>query len=255
MFEDSDARIDILSLYTGEEGEYLQNDKALVKLKDEIIILLKSYGAIFALSFGGLIFSPLAPLGFATLLSAGKSFEYFRVITRLYDTMKMLLDSLILGGITITPRVRTSKVIIDLLVRMPDRRMFALLIRSSEGNSVIWREDSQRFYVAKKGKSVKKFDLLTRAMDDLQTIVDLKKEKHPLMGVTSSERSAPLVKAIVLAPGAKISIDSNRVAFGNAQVLKIKTTSTTYVVEYEDLVDFLSVPKKSLTIGDKTGIL
>lgn len=238
---------DILSLDTGKEGEYLQNYEALAKLKEEVFTLYKSYLAVAGFSLTSLIFSPLAPLGFATLLSAGASFEYFRVITRLHDTMIMLLEHFGDDVIKITPRVRTNSAIIDLLVRTPDKRMFALIIRSSEGNSVIWREAHQQFYVTKKGKNAKKSDPLTRAMDDLQTIVDLKKEKHPLMGVTSVERNVPLIKAIVLAPGAKIAASNPqeiRTEFGEAEVLKIQTTSITYVVECDSLVRFFVPPKK-----------
>ncbi len=237
-----DKRIDILSLFTRKEGEYLQNYEALAKLKEEVFTLYNSYVAIAGFSLTSLIFSPLAPIGFATLLSAAASLEYFRVIARLHDTIKMLLETFGKDGIVITPRVRTNSAIIDLLVRTPDKRMFALMIRSSEGNSAIWRETYQRFYITRKGKNAKKSDPLTRAMDDLQTIVDLKKEKHPLMGITSVERNVPLIKAIVLAPGAKIAASNSpemQTEFGEAKVLKIKTTSITYIVEYDELVKFL----------------
>jgi len=240
-------RTDILSLATGKEGEYLQNSEALAKLKEEVFTLYKSYLAVAGFSLTSLIFSPLAPLGFATLLSAGASLEYFRVIARLHDTMKMLLEHFGDDAIKITPRVRTNSAIIDLLVRTSDKRMFALIIRSSQDNSVIWREDRQQFFVVKKGKNAKKNDPLTKAIDELQTIFDLKKTKNPLMGITSSERSAPLIKAIVLAPGAKIAASNPqeiRTEFGEAEVLKIQTTSTTYVVECDNLVKFLLPPKK-----------
>lgn len=242
-----DERTDILSLATGKSGEYLQNYEALAKLKEEVFTLYKSYLAVAGFSLTSLIFSPLASLGFATLLSAGASLEYFRVIARLHDTMKMLLEHFGDDAIKITPRVRTNSAIIDLLVRTADKRMFALIIRSSECNSVIWREAYQQFYVTKKGKNVKKSDPLTRAMDDLQTIVDLKKERHPLMGITSVERNVPLIKAIVLAPGAKIAASNSpeiQREFGEAKVLKIQTTSITYVVECDSLVKFLLPPQK-----------
>jgi hypothetical protein len=230
-----------------EEDNYLQNYAALNTIKEEINRLLKVYAAATGLSFASLIITPLSTLGMGALVSTGISFEYFRRITRLHDTIKMLLDSFGDDGIKITPRVRTNSAIIDLLVRTSDKRMFALIIRSSEGNSVIWREAHQQFYITKKGKNAKKSDPLTRAMDELQTIVDLKKAKHPLMGVTSVERNVPLIKAIVLAPGARIAASNSpemQTEFGEAKVLKIKTTSISYVVEFDELVKFLSPQKK-----------
>ena len=244
---DEEHKIDIYSLDTGVEGEYLQNYEALAKLKEEVFTLYKSYVAVAGFSFGSLIVSPLASLGFATLLSAGASLEYFRIITRLHDTMKMLLEHFGNDGIRITPRVRTNSAIIDLFIRMPDKRMFAVIIRMNENTSVIWREDRKEFFTRKKGKNAKKCDPLTRTIEQLQTIVDLKKNKHPLMGAISSERSAPLMKAIVLAPGSEIAASNSPEIwsdFGQTRVLKVRTTSITYVVRYDDLIEFLLPPKE-----------
>jgi hypothetical protein len=247
MVEYSGDWKDIPLIDVVEEDNYLQNYAALNIIKEEINRLLQVYAAATGLSFASLIITPLSTLGMGALVSAGISFEYFRRITRLHDTIKMLLDSFGDDGIKITPRVKTDSATIDLFIRMPDKRMFALIIRSSENNAVRWREDTQQFYVKKKGKNEKKSDPLTRVIDELQTIFDLRKKKSPLMGITSSERSAPLIKVIVLAPGAAIASNNSpeiRTEFGEAKVLKIQTTSITYVVECNDLVKFLQLPKK-----------
>ena len=168
--------------------------------------------------------------------------EYVIRVTRLYAVTKLLLDRFAEEGIIVTPRVQTNTAIIDLLVRMPDKRMFALMVRTSEANLVTWREDRQQFFLTKKGHGTKASDSLTRSLADLRTIVDLRKRKDPLVGVTSVERNAPLIKAIVLAPGATNSTKNPptvQSTFGEADVLKIQSNGTTYVVEFEQLTKFL----------------
>jgi hypothetical protein len=173
--------------------------------------------------------------------------EYIIRVTRLYAVTKLLLDRFAEDGIIITPRVPTNTAIIDLLVRMPDKRIFALMVRTSEDNSVIWREDRQQFFLAKKG-GTRASDSLTRSIADLHTIIDLRKRKDPLVGVTSVERNSPLIKAMVLAPGATISPKNPPhllTTFGEAaEVLKIQASGTVYVVESENLIKFLLQPPK-----------
>jgi hypothetical protein len=238
---------DIFSLYTGENNKYFQNREAVERLKNECDLLaegtvigtaIRSWTALLALVPTSIPFAVLAEM---TLTA-----EYLTRVHRLYSVAKMLLDHFGDDGITITLRVKTSSTVIDLLVRMPDKRIFALAIRGSENTSVRWHENHQQFYVKKQGKKAKKSEPFTRTIGKLNTIIDLKKEKSPLMGTSSSERNAPIIKAIVLAPGAKIAANSQqlRTEFGAASVLKIKTTSTTYVVEYDELTNFLLIPKK-----------
>lgn len=237
--------LDIFSLYRGEKNEYFQNREAVDRLKAECDLLAK--GAIFGASLSpSLLFVPV-PISLAGLAGLTLTTEYLTRVHRLYLVAHMLLDNFSDDGIEMTLRVRTNSAIIDLLVRMPDKRIFALIVRGRENTSVKWREDRQQFFVTKKGKNAKRSDPLTRAMDELQTIVDLKKDKHPLMGITSAERNVPLMKAIVLAPGAKIAASNSpeiQTDFGESKVLKIKTTSVTYVVECDELVKFLSTPRK-----------
>lgn len=171
--------------------------------------------------------------------------EYVIRVTRLYAVVKLLLDRFADEGIVVTPRVRTNTATIDLLVRSIDKRMFALSIRSADAALIIWREARNQFFVKKPGQQPKRNDPLTNAMDELQTIVDLKKARHPLIGVTNAERNTALIKAIILSPGAKIAT-SNPPAivstFGEADILKIKNTSVTYVVQSDRLIEFLLPP-------------
>jgi hypothetical protein len=238
---------DIFSLYPSENNEYLQNIEAVERLKNECDLLAK------ATTIGTVISSWLAllpllpvPISLVGLVGMSLAADYLTRVHRVYFVAKMLLDNFGDDGIQITPKVKTNSAIIDLFIRMPDKRIFVLMIRGAENTSIRWREDAQNFFVTKKGNS-RRSDPLGRVIEKLNTVTDLKKEKSPLMGVTSAERNTPIIKAIVVAPGAKISAGNSPelwTNFGEARVIRVKTTSVTYVVECEDLVKFLLPPKK-----------
>jgi hypothetical protein len=247
-----DPEIDILSLYTGEKDVYLQNWDAVNQLDRESDLLAKSIISGYGTSAILTLLSAIN-LGWflviGILTNAFFSQEYIWRVRRLAIVARAILERYGNDNMVVTPRVKTGNATIDLLVRMPDKRMFALAIRSSKDtSSVIWREDRQEFFIIKKGRSAKRAVALTKAIDSLQTIFDLKKVKHPLLGVTNSERTAPLTKAIVLAPGAKIvAFDDSPLwkEFGTARVLQIRTVAgVVYVVEADDLINFLQPVQK-----------
>ena len=247
-----DPEIDILSLYTGEKDVYLQNWDAVNQLERESDFIAKSiisgYGTSAILTLVSAI-----NLGWflviGILTNAFFSQEYIWRVRRLAIVARAILERYGDDNVVVTPRVRTDTATIDLLVRMPDKRMFALAVRSSKDtSSVIWREDRQEFFTIKKGRSAKRAVALTRVIDSLQTASYLRKIKHPLTGVTGSERNAPLIKVLVLAPGAKImAFDDSPLwtEFGTVKVLRIQTTGVTYVVESADLINFLQPVEKN----------
>jgi hypothetical protein len=242
--------VDILSLYTGNKDVYLQNWEAVNRLELESDLLAKFIiGGTITSSILGLFsaINPFLSLSGVAISGILTQSDYLWRVRRLYLVAKSILDYFGDDNIVITPRVKTDSATIDLLVRMPDKRMFALMIRAADDSSIIWREDRQQFFATKKGKSAKRAGSLTKAIDQLQTISYLKKIKHPIVGVTSSERSAPIIKAIVLSPGAKILANDDSplwTEFGQARVLKIQTTSITYLVQSEDLIKIMQSSKK-----------
>jgi hypothetical protein len=239
--------IDILSLYTGNKDEYLQNGEALERLKEEQAILLKTCGISLALSLVGLVISPPVLLGLSVLLSANVSLEYFTRVARLYETMKVLLEHFGDEGIKITPRVKTEEGIIDLFVKLPDKRAFALMLRSNGDSQVKWREDRQDFFVSqsKKGKkAIRKWsEVVGEGQKADRVIMTLKRQKNQILGTSTNERNKPVVKAIVLT--GKTRIDANNdpalfVDFGRARVLRVHAGVVTYVLSNDDLINFLT---------------
>jgi hypothetical protein len=232
------------------DDNYLQNYEALEALKTEFYRHIQAWISIAGVGVAAMLAPQVAVPYMVAFGGVLLTKEYTVRLTRLIDVIKALLEAYGDDGIIITPRVKTDSATIDLFVRMPDKRVFVFMLRTgSKESTIIWREDIQQFRMRKKGqKSQKRCSSLDKAIEELNTFIDLKRDKHPLMGVTSAERKAPLMKAVVLSQQARIS-ESNPsealVSFGNAaRVLKIATSSTTYVVESKDLVDFLANPKK-----------
>ena len=175
-----------------------------------------------------------------------KSFNFKQRIEYLHSVTKMLLDNY--GeSIKLSLRVTVEGKIIDLFVRVQSKRAFALMVRSYEDTFVSWHLDKKDFYVtSKRRKGTDKWNSLSKAIVQLKSVFALKKEKNPVLGVTKAERTAPIIRAIVLAEGTEIDKNRNApelwVEFGKAPALRIVTDTLTYIVEQQYLVDFLTSP-------------
>jgi hypothetical protein len=178
-----------------------------------------------------------------------ESAEYEVRMSRLISTIEMLLTYFGDDGIKATLRVKTNENdIIDFFVKMPDGRQFAIVLRSNGNAFLKWREDKRSFYVYKKGrKGMNKWDSMNSAIDKLKSTIDLKKQKSPLLGLTRSEQNRPINKVIVLCDGTKIATNNLPeywTDFGLTKALRIYKDSLTYVVEQDNLIDFLQLPVK-----------
>ena len=175
------------------------------------------------------------------------SSEYLIRETRLFTTTKMLIDRF--GeDIKITLGVNTNTDIIDIFIKMSDKRSFALMLRSNGASFIRWRADRQELFSRKQGrKGTQSWASGTRAIEQLKSTLYLRKQKSPILGSSSSERSKPITKAIVLTGRTRLDRNNSTellVKFGRADVLQVKTDLLTYVVQREDLVNFLLPPEK-----------
>jgi hypothetical protein len=240
--------IDILSLYTGKKGEYPQNYDALEKLKTEYDLLAKGAGIGMVISscaaLLGLVSPPISITGLGAVTITT---EYLTRVGRLYEVTKMLLERFGDEGIKVIPRVKTDEGIIDLFIRMPDKRAFALVLRSNGASYVRWRKDKLEFYYRKLDKDgIKKWSSPSVAIGQLlQATTSLIKSKDPILGTTRSERNRPITKAIVFTSNTKL--DSNNppdlwVDFGQSKALKLDLGGSVYAVDRDNLINFLLPP-------------
>ena len=162
--------------------------------------------------------------------------------------MEMLLEEFKDQGITITPRVKTPKGMIDLLIRTDDARYFCLMLRSNGDSRVFWNKDRQLFYTRRTGKTKGKskwsgIELLGARLNSM--MLSLKAEKNSLLGSSKSDFKKGFVKVIVLTGQTRLDPANDptlKVNFGRATALKLTEMSTYYVVDHTDLGNFLKKP-------------
>jgi hypothetical protein len=163
----------------------------------------------------------------------------------LVSAMTTLLDEFKDEGIKLTPRVKTDQGIIDLLVKTLDRRSVGLMLRSNGASRVKWREDRGEFFVSRK-KGTSKWSELDSIAYQLDSMMKCLREKeNPLLGSSRTERKKGITKTIVLAGQTRLDPNNDPtrlVNFGRATVLKMNHTSAYYVVDLENLANFLHKP-------------
>jgi hypothetical protein len=238
-------------LQTGKsntENGYLQNEEALEFFKkkqadwNKISMGITSLMPLGLVGLMGLFLVALVG-GIGTLLT----FEFSISIDRIVPIMELLLEEFKDEGITITPRVKTNTGIIDLIVRTIDGRYFALLLRSNGDSKILWREKSQHFYTVRKiGKP--KWSGLELSGERLNAMMlSLKEEKNPLVAISNAERKKGFTKVVVLT--SKTRVDPNNdpdhlISFGRTTALRIVGKSTYYLVDSENLANFIRQPIK-----------
>jgi hypothetical protein len=256
MNNDSEYSINLLNsqeiikpLISYPEGDYIQNRNILIELEAEEKRLMLAYGISGFLTTASL-FSPTYPFTtFAGGAVTGFTMEYIMRVRRIYAVTQMLLECFEDEGITITLRVQTNLAIIDLFIKMPDRRSFALLLRNNGDGAVKWREDKQKFFIYKVGKKPCKWDSMTRTIEQLKSTIYLKDLKSPLLGTSRADRNRPINKVVVLCGSTTIHPDHAPEfwsEFGRTRTLQIYKDGLTCIVEQQKLTNFLLPPEKSL---------
>jgi hypothetical protein len=235
-------------LQTGKnktENGYLQNEEALEFFKKKQADWNKILAATSGFTAVGFIGMPIITLIGA--VGALISNELSISIDRIVSVMEILLEEFKDEEITITPRVKTNSGTIDLIVRTADGRYFALLLRSNGDSKVLWREDRQEFYTVRRARKSKWSGLELSGERLNRMMLSLKEEKNPLVAISNAERKKGFTKVVVLT--SKTRVDPNNdpdrlIAFGRTTALRMVGKSTYYLVDRENLANFLRKPKK-----------
>lgn len=238
-------------LTENKEKKYLQNYEALAELKNKQSIydraaMLLSGALAVGSTTGNFV---VAGIGAAALATTGRLSQ---PSYRLISIIELLLEHYGKEGITITPDVKTELGTINLLVRMPDKRTFALTLKSKSHALIRWNAEANNFFVRTRrpggmsSRADKQFIEFARSIN--RSAVSLKTEKSALLGTSNTEKKQPIVKALVLTNQTRIDPNNDPslfVDFGRARVLHIKSDCSIYVVNQEDLINFLQLPEKS----------
>ncbi len=236
---------------TGESG-YLQNLEALEYLRNkrELWYKLSQLATIAATTTA--IFS----LGFASggAAAALKAMIIATSFDRLISICELLLETF-KDGITIIPRVQTNVGEIELFIRTIDGRLFAFESRSKGTSKVKWRQDRQDFFISSNRKTHKWGELASIGKNLNEAVVSLKKQKNEIVGKTNTQLRKPVIKAIILT--GKTQIDPNndselfadfgKIKKDDSKLLRVATQNTIYLLNQNDLVNFLLPPDKEFT--------
>ncbi|WP_373539675.1 hypothetical protein [Chamaesiphon sp.] len=243
-------------LYQNAESKCLQNSKGLEYLKNKQELWSNISKLIGVGGAGAAFFNP--PLAIGGAAASLKALGITVSFERLALIVEMLLRDYP-GEITITPKVKTDAGEIELLVRTSDGMFFAFESRSKGTSRIKWREDRQNFFInsrTKKGKprSQKWGELISVGTRLNQAVLTLKKQKNEIIGKNKAEQKRPVIKAIILT--GKTEIDPNNdpamfVDFGKlkkkeGKVLRVATENVIFLVNQQNLVDFLMPRDKNL---------
>jgi hypothetical protein len=243
LVEDFSKELDNTNaIFQVSSNKYLQNNEALRDLRrkqsklNNILMIAAGASAL------GFKWNPLLTLAGAT--GALSLIELSRPIDRMVYILEMLLNEFKEEGITITPRVKTEKGLIDLLIKSADGKYFVLLLRSNGESRVKWREDRQDFYTSRKG-SISKWIQLKPLGDELNDRMMCLKTENSSLFSSNSDRKKPFTRAIVLT--GKTTLDHNNdpermVSFGRTTALKMMGKSTYYLVDRANLGNFIRKP-------------
>ncbi len=229
----------------GSMSEYVHNYAALSQAKRDFLNVLATCFAS-VLVFGLMLdVNLLAAVGLLQLI-------HFNIVrlqrqANLHDVIKLLLDHFGDENIQVTANVRTSTSKIDLFVKLADKRRFAIMFRTHGKARIFWREKEQNFAAIKRSSlGWRYWNSPNLTIEQLKTVIDLFKQKHPLLGITNSERSKPVTKVIVLTGETLLHPDRNPshlwCNFGRTKALKVYRGGGAYVIEQTSLIDFLSSP-------------
>lgn len=241
--------LSINDLFQTGESDYLVNHEALEYLKEKQEFwsnMSKITGASAAVT--AFFNPPLATGGAAASLKAlgiAVSFERLALI------VEMLLRDYP-GEITIIPKIKTDAGEIELLVRTNDGMFFAFESRSKGTSKIKWREERQDFFI---NSRTKKGNIRTQKWGELssvatrlnQAVLALRRQKNEIVGKTKTEQKRAVIKAIVLTGKTEIDpkndselfVDFGKLKKEDGKVLRVATENVIFLVNQQNLVDFL----------------
>jgi hypothetical protein len=230
----------------GQNG-YLQNHEALeyLKLKQS---QLQNIATIA--SDSGYIGSASIPMQFLAGVTRNYPVNELLIpVERLVMTIETLLEEFKEEGITLTPFVQTEEGLIDLFVKTSDRKSFGLILRSNGDSKVKWREERSTFFVTRK-KGTSKWPELDPIACKLNSMMNcLRSKESLLLGSSKNERKKAFIKTIVLTGKTRLDPTNDParwVNFGRTTALRMNLTSTYFLVDRANLVNFFKKPLESV---------
>ena len=227
--------------YRANASTYLSNREALRALEQEDKLLSTVYyGCSSLLAAGTLFFSPSGMLALPPMWLLLRRTHKLNQIQR---SMTALLDTFEDQGVELIPRLTIpGQGSLDLFARFPSKHLFAIALRS-QGNSTIFYNAADEALKIRRQHGGRGLNQWTP--DHVQQLSDqefwLRKNQTDLFGKSSRDKRRPLVKLLVLTGQTRLRQHSDDLyaMIGNQKVLLLRKRASVYVLEEEQLTDFV----------------
>lgn len=227
--------------YRADASTYLSNKQALIALEQEDRLLSAVYyGFVSLLAAGTMFFSPSGVLALPPMWLLLRRTSK---VNQIHRSMTALLDTFEDQGVEIIQRLTIpGQGSLDLFARFPSKHLFAIALRT-QGKSTIFYNEADEALKIRRQQGGRGLNLWTP--DHVQRLSDqefwLRRNQSDLFGKSSRDKRRPLVKLLVLTGQTRLGKHSDHLyaMIGNQKVLLLRKRASVYVLEEEQLTDFV----------------
>ena len=227
--------------YRADASTYLSNRQALRALEQEDKLLSAVYYSFVSLLAAGTAF--FSPSGVLALPPMWLLLRRTNKVNQIHRSMTALLDTFDLQGGELIPRLTIpGQGSLDLFARFPSKHWFAIALRSQGKSTIFYNEAKEAIYIRRQqgGKGLNQW-----TPDHIQRLSDqefwLRRNQIDLFGKSSRDKRRPLVKLLVLTGQTRLGKHPEHLYanIGNQKVLLLRKRASVYVLEEEQLTDFV----------------
>ena len=227
--------------YQVDTFTHLSDRQALIALEQEDRLLSAVYYSLGSLLAAGTVF--FSPSGVLTLPPMWLLLRRIHKVNQIRRSMTALLDTFKDQGIDIIPRLEIpGQSSLDLFARFPSKQLFAIALRSQGKSTIFYNEADEALYIRRQ-QGGRGLNLWTP--DHVQQLSDqefwLRGNQSDLFGKSSRDKRRPLVKLLVLTGQTRLGKHSEHLyaMIGNQKILLLRKRASVYVLEEEQLTDFV----------------
>lgn len=227
--------------YQADASTYLSNRQALRALEQEDKLLSTVYYGCSSLLAAGTVF--FSPSGILALPPMWLLLRRTHKLNQIHRSMTALLDTFEDQGVEIIPHLEIpGQGSLDLFARFPSKHLFAIALRSQGKSTIFYNEAEEALYIRRQ-QGGRGLNLWTP--DHVQRLSDqefwLRRNQSDLFGKSSRDKRRPLVKLLVLTGQTRLGKHSEHLyaMMGNQKVLLLRKRASVYVLEEEQLTDFV----------------
>ncbi len=237
------SNIEILEGGTCVSEKPRSNWEALEELKKARHSLSEICAGLGLLMVGGIATSILL-LSSSSIPALGFQLKKLQKVSQIVLNMEKILTEFATNNVIVTPQLDVPENgTLDLFVRFPDppkKAVFTIGFRSNGDSKLFFSEEKQAFCVRRKRGGFKQWNVDLFQRFALQEYW-LRKNCIELFGTSSRDKNRSAVKILVLTGDTKIGTHADHLytEVGSLRVLTVKNRVSLFVVEEDQLIQFL----------------